>query len=53
MTFVILDFDKNFQKYKFKISLYIFISKALWKSGKKSDNLYSDVDIAVYSVLLM
>lgn len=31
MTFVILAFpDKNFLKYKLKMSLYIFISKILW-----------------------
>lgn len=41
MTFVILvfeSFDENFEKHKLKISLYIFISKELWKSVK-SDKL--------------
>lgn len=41
MTFVILvleSLDKNFEKYKLKVSLYIFISKELWKS-EKSDKL--------------
>lgn len=41
MTFVILvleSLDKNFKKYKFRVSLYIFISKELWKS-EKSDKL--------------
>lgn len=41
VTFVMLvleSFDKNFKKYKLKVSLFIFISKELWKN-EKSDKL--------------
>lgn len=41
---LILDLEflgKNFLKYKLQISLYVFISKAMWYSGKKRDTLDS------------
>lgn len=45
MTFVIPDLeflDKNFLMYKLKIDI-CFISKVLWKSGKRSDKTWIQI----------